>query len=49
MVPLDRRKMISYFEKQLAEFNHAIHSLDEKMFEKWVEESVRLRALLEVF
>lgn len=32
--------MISYFEKQLAEFDHSIHSLDEKMFEKWVEEAV---------
>lgn len=32
--------MMSYFEKQLAEFSHSIHSLDEKMFEQWVEESV---------
>jgi len=32
--------MISYFEKQLAEFNHSIHSMDEKMFEKWVNEAV---------
>lgn len=32
--------MISYFEKQLAEFNHAIHSLDESAFQKWVDEAV---------
>lgn len=32
--------MMRYFEKQLAEFSHSIHSLDEKMFEQWVEESV---------
>lgn len=31
--------MISYFERQLAEFDHSIHSLDEKMFEKWVDEA----------
>lgn len=33
--------MISYFERQLAEFNHSIHSLDEKMFGKWVDEAVQ--------
>lgn len=32
--------MISYFEKQLAELDHSIHSLDEKMFGKWVDEAV---------
>lgn len=32
--------MISYFEKQLKEFDHSIHSLDEKMFERWVDDSV---------
>lgn len=32
--------MIRYFEKQLAEFEHSIHSLDEKMFERWVDEAV---------
>ncbi len=32
--------MISYFEKQLAEFNHSIHSMDEKLFERWVDEAV---------
>jgi D-arabinose 5-phosphate isomerase GutQ len=35
-----RRGMIRYFEKQLAEFEHSIHSLDEKMFERWVDEAV---------
>lgn len=34
--------MISYFEKQLEEFDHSIHSLDEKMFERWVDEAVRI-------
>lgn len=32
--------MISYFEKQLAEFEHSIHSLDEKSFRRWVKEAV---------
>lgn len=32
--------MISYFEKQLEEFNHSIHSMDEKLFERWVMEAV---------
>lgn len=32
--------MISYFEKQLAEFDHSIHSLDEKLFSRWVDEAV---------
>ena len=32
--------MISYFEKQLAEFDHSIHSLDEKEFSRWVDEAV---------
>lgn len=32
--------MISYFEKQLAEIDHSIHSLDEKIFERWVDEAV---------
>ncbi len=32
--------MISYFEKQLAEFDHSVHSLDEKVFERWVNEAV---------
>lgn len=37
--------MISYFERQLKEFEHSIHSLDEKEFERMVDEAVRtLRA-----
>ena len=37
--------MINYFEKQLAEFEHSIHSLDEELFRRWVDEAVKtLRA-----
>lgn len=32
--------MISYFEKQLVEFDHSIHSLNEEEFERWVDEAV---------
>lgn len=32
--------MIRYFERQLAEFERSIYSLDEKLFEKWVNEAV---------
>lgn len=32
--------MISYFEKQLTEINHSIHSLDEEMFWLLVKEAV---------
>ena len=32
--------MISYFEKQLMEFDKSIHSLDEKEFARWVDEAV---------
>lgn len=32
--------MISYFEKQLAEIEKSIHSLDDKEFERWVDEAV---------
>ena len=32
--------MISYFEKQLEEFEHCIYSLDEQIFEKWVLDAV---------
>ncbi len=32
-------KNIGYFEKQIAEFDQSIHSLDEEMFGKWVEEA----------
>lgn len=31
--------MIHYFEKQLAEFDHAIHSLDEQEFTRWLDET----------
>lgn len=31
--------MIRYFEKQLAELDHAIHSLDDAVFMRWVEEA----------
>lgn len=34
--------MIGYFEKQLAEFDYSIHSLDEKEFDRWVNEAVRV-------
>lgn len=37
--------MINYFERQLREFDHSIHSLDEQIFERWVNEAVEtLRA-----
>lgn len=32
--------MISYFETQLEELNHAIHSLNEREFKRWVDEAV---------
>ena len=32
--------MIHYFEKQLAEFDHSIHSLDEKEFSRWVNDAI---------
>lgn len=32
--------MISYFERQLKEFDRSIHSLDEKEFKRWVDEAV---------
>ena len=34
--------MIAYFEKQLAEIDHSIHSLDEKVFRKWVADAVQV-------
>jgi Predicted sugar phosphate isomerase involved in capsule formation len=37
-----RIKMIRYFEKQLAEFDYSVHSLNEDIFEKWVDEAVRV-------
>lgn len=33
--------MIGYFKKQLSEFEHSIESLDEKLFERWVDEGVQ--------
>lgn len=33
--------MTVYFEKQLEELKHSIHSLDEKSFERWVNEAVK--------
>lgn len=33
--------MIRYFEKQMAEFEHSIHSLDEELFNRWVGEAVK--------
>jgi arabinose-5-phosphate isomerase len=30
----------SYFERQLKEFEHSIHSMDMEMFDKWLKESV---------
>lgn len=32
--------MISYFERQLTEFDRSIHSLDEKVFDRWIDEAV---------
>lgn len=34
--------MIHYFERQLKEFEHSIHSLDEQAFSKWVGEAVEI-------
>ena len=33
--------MIHYFERQLEELDYSIHSLDENIFEKWVDEAVK--------
>ena len=35
--------MIRYFEKQLKELDYSIHSLDENIFERWVDEAVKPR------
>lgn len=32
--------MICYFERQMQELNHSIHSLDERLFQRMVEEGV---------
>lgn len=34
--------MIQYFERQLEEFDYSIHSMDEKTFERWVDEAVNV-------
>lgn len=33
--------MICYFEKQLEELTHSMHSLDEGLFERWVNEALK--------
>lgn len=33
--------MICYFEKQLEELDYSIHSLDENIFDRWVDEVVK--------
>lgn len=33
--------MTTYFERQLKEFEHAIHSMDMEVFERWVQEGVQ--------
>lgn len=32
--------MTTYFDRQLKEFEHSIHSMDMEMFEKWVQQGV---------
>lgn len=34
--------MTSYFEKQLKEFEHSIHSMDMEMFDKWLKQAVEV-------
>ncbi|WP_289301329.1 SIS domain-containing protein [Sporofaciens musculi] len=34
--------MIRYFEKQMEELNYSIHSLDENIFERWVEDATEV-------
>lgn len=34
--------MTTYFERQLKEFEHSIHSMDMKLFERWVSEGVEV-------
>ena len=34
--------MTTYFERQLKEFEHAIHSMDMELFERWVAEGVQI-------
>ena len=33
--------MTTYFERQLKEFDHSIHSMDMELFERWVAEGVQ--------
>ena len=33
--------MTTYFERQLKEFEHAIHSMDMELFERWIAEGVQ--------
>lgn len=33
--------MTTYFDRQLKEFEHSIHSMDMKLFERWVDEGVQ--------
>lgn len=34
--------MTSYFERQLKEFEHSIRSMDMELFDRWVEEGVKI-------
>ena len=34
--------MIAYFENELKEIDAAIHSLDEEVFKRWVDEAVKV-------
>lgn len=34
--------MTTYFERQLKEFEHSIHSMDMQLFERWVSEGVEV-------
>lgn len=34
--------MTTYFERQLKEFEHSIHSMDMQLFERWVAEGVKV-------
>ena len=35
-----KERMITYFERQLKEFEHSIHSLDIYLCDRWVKEGV---------
>ena len=34
--------MTTYFERQLKEFEHSIHSMDMQLFERWIAEGVKV-------